>query len=172
MITEYQRDRIEKYFPELGFDTFITKYGVPDHNIEDLTPDECKVLDQRIISVAEEISIFMAFEEETAAKLQKIIDTKMAEVTYKTAKGEEISYKSINNKKEDKVFIGTDATRKSFATYLISEMLNDNVLVDPHHNKTRASVLKNLWFGIVQIGNRIDNWSRSDRTNSKRNSYG
>lgn len=98
---------------------------------------------------------------------EREIDNEMNRILYAVNKGEEYAYKDLTNFKDGKNQLGNEASRKSYAAFVVHQKVIDGVLADPDPDRSRANILKSLWFSMMEIGRRIDAASASEATRLK-----
>jgi len=175
MISNSQRQKIAKYFPEMTIEEFIKRFSVPDTNLNIMTLDECQNLDKRIIEVAQDLCTELAFEEQEYESKQKAVDNVIERIICDTALGKRYSYTNEETKddfcnmgSDNKIALTNDLSRKVFANVVARAMIHNGELEDPQSNQHRAAILKSMWFSVIKIGERIDNWSMAESSKMKR----
>lgn len=168
MISQVMRSDIETFFPEIGFSEFLNRFAVPCTMMENMTLATCKELDFRVISIANDLSIQMSIEEEKANHKEKIINKVKNEAIHSCARNREYIYEDISNFSNGKNAMTNTEYRESFADLVVARKIEKGELEDPSYNRSRAQILRNLWFSITEIGKRIDNWSLAESTRIKR----
>lgn len=169
MISKTMENKIDKFFPELGYGEFIQRFGVPDIDLTTLNLAECQDIDVRIMNVAQDLAAEKSYEEQMGIAAREMIQRRIYDAIAKTAMKKEYKYKDITNMNSDKkISLTNDLSRKAFAHIIVWQMVTDKVLIDPVPHEQRAAILTSVWFSIIEIGKRVDDWNLAERGKIKR----
>jgi hypothetical protein len=172
MISKHQRQKIAKYFPEISVDDFIRRFAVPEANANIATLTDCQAIAARIVDIAQDLNAEQAFEEQEYISKQEAVDSIIDQIIYSCAVKKLFVYKDgedeLSNMVDNSIALTNDLSRKSFANVVVRAMIRNKDLADPIIHQQRAAILKALWFGLIEVGRKVENWSMAESSKMKR----
>lgn len=171
MISSSLKERIDRFFPELGFTAFQKRFDIPDFQVEQLTLEFNEYLNRRIMNIASDISVEMSTWDESAKHKEEEVNKTKNKILYTVSKKNEFKYKDFSNfDGNGKNAITNEDAREAFASLVVSEMIKNGDLEDPAGDRARANIMKSLWFCLQEVGERIDSFGINESTRIKHSS--